>query len=80
MWAVEQRIEEINLQAADQAHRLLIEVIECGLPDADVLTAATFYRSERTRVDDAKLWRDKARPTDDVRVFDWALRREVVSQ
>lgn len=71
MWAVEQRIEEINRQTVEQAQRLLLDVIECCLPDDDVLDAVNFYRAERGRLRRSQVWRDKARPGDDIRVFDW---------
>jgi hypothetical protein len=71
MWAVEQRIEEINRQSVEQAQRLLIDVIASCLPDEDVLDAANFYRAERERLRRSQVWRDKARPGDDIRVFDW---------
>lgn len=71
MWAVEQRIEEINRGSVEQAQRLLLDVIECGLPDDDVLDAGNFYRAERGRLRRSQDWRDKARPGDDIRVFNW---------
>lgn len=71
MWAVEQRIEEINREAVKQAHRLLLDVIECRLPDDDILDAANFYRAERGRLRRSQNWRDKARPGGDIRVSDW---------
>jgi len=71
MWAVEQRIEEINRGSVEQAQRLLLDVIECCLPDDDVLDAANFFRAERGRLRRSQDWRDKARPGDDIRVFDW---------
>ncbi len=71
MWAVEQRIEELNRETVEQAHRLLLDVIECCLPDDDLLDAANFYRAERGRLRRSQVWRDKARPGDDIRVFDW---------
>ncbi len=71
MWAVEQRIEEINRQSVEQAQLLLLDVIECCLSDDDVLGAASFYRAEKGRLRRSQVWRDKARPGDDIRVFDW---------
>lgn len=71
MWAVEQRIEEINREAVEQAHRPLLDVIESGLPDDDFLDAANFYRGEKGRLRRSQGWRDKVRPGDDIRVFDW---------
>ena len=71
MWAVEQRIEEINRQSVEQAQRLLLDAIECCLPDKDVLEVTNFYRAERRRLRQSQVWRDKARPGDDIRVFDW---------
>ncbi|WP_312809290.1 hypothetical protein [Agrobacterium cavarae] len=71
MWAVEQRIEEINRGSVEQAQQLLLDVIECCLPDDEVLHAASFYRAERGKLRRSQVWRDKARPGDDIRVFDW---------
>lgn len=71
MWAVEQRIEEINRVSVEQAQRLLLDVIECCLPDDDVLDAVNFYRGEKGGLRRSQNWRDKARPGDDIRVFDW---------
>lgn len=71
MWAVEQRIEEINRQSVEQAQRLLLDVIECCLSDDDVLDAANFYRAEKGRLRRSQVWHDKARPGEDIRVFDW---------
>lgn len=76
MWAVEQRIEEINRQSVEQAQLLLLDVIESCLPDEDVLDAANFYRGERGRLRRSQDWRDKARPGDDIRVFDWGNANE----
>lgn len=71
MWAVEQRIEEINRVSVEQAQRLLLDVIECCLPDEDILDAAHFYRGAKGRLRRSQVWREKARPGDDIRVFDW---------
>ena len=71
MWAVEQRIEEINRQSVEQAQRLLLDVIECCLSDDDVLDAANFYRAEKGRLRRSQVWHDKAHPGEDIRVFDW---------
>lgn len=71
MWAVEQRIEEIHRQSVEQAQRLLLDVIESCLSDDDVLAVAGFYRAEKRRLRRSQNWRDKARPGDDIRVFDW---------
>lgn len=76
MWAVEQRIEEINRQSVEQAQLLLLDVIESCLPDEDVLDAANFYRGERGRLRRSQDWRDKARPGDDILVFDWGNANE----
>jgi len=73
---VEQRTEEINRDAGEQAHRLLLDVIECRFPEAAILDAARFHRVARLRLWQSRIWRDKARPGDDVRVFDWAAGRE----
>jgi hypothetical protein len=71
MWAVGQRIEEINRGSVEQGKQLLLDVIVCCLPDDDILDAANFYRSERGRLRRSQVWRDKARPGDDIRAFDW---------
>ncbi len=71
MWAVEQRIEEISRRSVEEAQRLLLDVIESCLPDENVLDAANFYRAERGRLRRSQDWRDKARPGDDIRVFEW---------
>jgi hypothetical protein len=71
MWGVELRIEEINRQSVEEAQRLLLDVIVSCLPDEDVLDAANFYRAEQGRLRRSQDWRDKARPGDDIRVFDW---------
>ncbi|MBP2563685.1 hypothetical protein J2766_000244 [Agrobacterium tumefaciens] len=71
MWAVEQRMEEINHEAVEQAHRLLLR-----LPEAAILDAARFYRGARLRHRQSQISRDKARQGDDVRVFDWVADRE----
>lgn len=80
MWAVEQRIEQINREAVGQAQRLLLDVIESCLPDDDVLAAASFYRAEKGRLRRSQVWRDKARPGDDIRVFDWGAVGEDASR
>lgn len=69
-------MEEINQDAVEQAHRLLLDVIEWRLPEAAVLDSAHFHRAARLRLRQSQIWRDKARPGDDVRVFDWAAGRE----
>ncbi len=76
MWAVEQRMEEINRDTVEQAHRLLLDVIEYGLSEDAILDAARFYRVARLRLRQSQMWRDKVRPGADVRVFDWAAGRK----
>lgn len=80
MWAVEQRIEEINRQSVEESQRLPLDVIESCLPDEDVLDAANFYRGEKGRLRRSQAWRDKARAGDDIRVFDWDVSVEYGSR
>lgn len=73
---VRERIEDINTGVAKRVPCLLQDAVEDPHMDADVLRAAHYYVEVAQRLDQSETWRDKARPGDDVRVFDWAAGHE----